>query len=174
MRRFVFLCAVGLFVAAPVHAEHKRPIAAPRDIGPGDPLRKPLLDALRPTVEKDLGQPVRFVVEKLRRQQGWVFIVAYPQTPAGRSIDFMKTRHAERAEAGLLDGDTLYALLQQRGQKWTVLDYVIGPTDVTYAGWPDDYGAPPALFGLRNEGLASENQPQNDDDRNGHADQPQQ
>lgn len=85
----------------------------------------------------------------MRVQDGWAFVVARPQTPTGRSIDFSKTRHAERQAAGILDGDTLYALLKARGGTWSVLDYAIGPTDVTYAGWPDEFGAPPGLFGLR-------------------------
>lgn len=129
-------------------------VATPHDIGPENPLRKPLLDALRPTVETDLGQRVRLVVRSLRRQGDWVFIVARPQALSGKPIDFAKTRHAERLEAGIFDGDTFFALLKREAgpklsrEKWSVRDYVIGPTDVAYAAWPDDHGAPPALFGL--------------------------
>lgn len=120
----------------------------PRDVGVGEPTRKLLLDALRPVIARDLGQPVRFVVTALRTQGGWAFAHVVPQTPTGGAIDFSKTHHAERLRAGILDGPDIYALMENRSGRWSVREFVVGPTDVTYAGWPDDYGAPAALFGL--------------------------
>jgi hypothetical protein len=120
----------------------------PRDIRVGDPLRKPLLDALRPAIEADLRQPVRFMVNTLRKQNGWAFAVVTPQTLNGRKIDFAKTRYAEAIREGVFDGDTIYALLEMQGSAWAVRSFVIGPTDVTYAGWPEEFGAPYPLFGL--------------------------
>ena len=83
-----------------------------RTIGLGDPSRAQLLDALRAVIAKDLGQPVMFVVDDMRVQGDWAFVVAHPRTPAGAKIDFAKTHYAERLEEGVLDGDILYALLQ--------------------------------------------------------------
>lgn len=123
-------------------------LAGASDVGLGDPQRRMLLDALRPTIERDLGQKVQFVVRTLRRQDRWAFAHVVPQTPAGGTIDFRRTRHAGRIEAGIFDGPDIYALLEMRDGRWTVRDFVVGPTDVTYAGWPDEYGAPAGLFGL--------------------------
>jgi hypothetical protein len=121
---------------------------AARDVKVGDPLRKPLLDALRPEVEKDLEQKLRFVVRVLRVEGDWAFADLQPRTPAGKEIDFSKTRHAERQREGMLDDDTLYALLERRDGRWQVRAFVIGPTDVAWAGWTDEYGAPEAIFAL--------------------------
>lgn len=119
-----------------------------RDLGVGDPLRPVILNALRPAIVADLGQPVKFVVQTLRTQGDWAWVVARPQRPDGREIDFRTTRHRERIEQGVFDGPVLYALMQRREQRWTVVDFVIGPTDVTWAGWPEEYGAPAAMLGL--------------------------
>ena len=131
--------------AAPVFAQHA---TAARDIGKTDALRKPLLDALRTPVEKDLGQTVQFVVRTLRVQGDWAFVVAQPQTRAGAPIDYAKTRYAEAIAEGMFDGGTVYALLKADHGLWTTTAFVIGPTDVAYAAWPQEYGAPAALFGL--------------------------
>lgn len=118
----------------------------PRDVLTGDPLRKTLLDALRPTIEKDLGQPVKFVVRKLRKQNQWAFAVVVPQKPDGKPVDFMRTRYADYIREGTFDSHDVYALLEQKDRRWIVQDFVIGPTDVYYAGWPDKFGAPYPLF----------------------------
>lgn len=120
----------------------------PRDVGAGDALRKPLLDALRPAIEADLGQPVQFVVKTLRKQNDWAFAVVTPRTKAGGAIDFSKTRHAGAIRAGMFDGGTVFALLRRQGAAWSVRTFAVGPTDVVYAGWPDEFGAPYPLFGL--------------------------
>lgn len=123
--------------------------AAVREIGVGDRLRVVLLDALRPTVERDLGQKVRFAVTRLRTQGDWAFAVVRAQTPSGGPIDFGRTRHALALRQGMFERDgTIHALLQARGGKWTVRGYAIGATDIAYAGWPDEYGAPDTLLGL--------------------------
>ncbi|CAM8619352.1 hypothetical protein [Sphingobium cupriresistens] len=121
-------------------------LAGASDIGVADPQRRALLDALRPAIERDLMQKVKFVVRTLRRQDRWAFAHVVPQTPAGGSIDFSQTRHAERVEAGIFDGPDVYALLEQKDGRWIVRDFVVGPTDVAYLAWPDEFGAPMGLF----------------------------
>jgi hypothetical protein len=121
-------------------------LAGASDIGVADPQRRMLLDALRPAIERDLMQKVKFVVRVLRRQDRWAFAHVVPQTPAGGAIDFRTTHHAERVEAGMFDGPDVYALLEQKGGRWIVRDFVVGPTDVAYLAWPDEYGAPMGLF----------------------------
>ena len=122
--------------------------AVVRDIGKTDALRKRLLDALRTPIEKDLGQEVQFVVRTLRVQGDWAFVVAQPQTRTGAAIDYAKTRYAEAIAEGLFDGGTVFALLKGERGQWKTTAFVVGPTDVAYAAWPDEYGAPAALFGL--------------------------
>ncbi|WP_336971779.1 hypothetical protein [Sphingobium aromaticiconvertens] len=139
------MASLALPVAASALPNHSM---LSHDLAVGEPTRKALLDVLRPVIARDLGQPVRFVVTVLRTQDGWAFAHVVPQTATGGAIDFSKTRHAERLQAGILDGPDIYALMENRGGRWIVRDFVVGPTDVTYAGWPDDYGAPAALFGL--------------------------
>ena len=121
-------------------------LAGASDIDVADPQRRVLLDALRPTIERDLGQRVKFVVHRLRAQGRWAFAHVVPQTPARGAIDFRRTRHAERVKAGIFDGPDVYALLEQRDGRWTVRDFVVGPTDVAYLAWPDEFGAPAGLF----------------------------
>ncbi len=121
-------------------------LAGASEIGVADPQRRVLLDALRPAIERDLMQKVKFVVRTLRRQDRWAFAHVVPQTPAGGAIDFRKTRHAERVEAGIFDGPDAYALLEQKDGRWMVRAFVVGPTDVAYLAWPDEFGAPIGLF----------------------------
>lgn len=155
MRVLSGILAVGLasMATGATAADNKaRPVAVqsekPRDIGVGDPLRATLLDALRPTIEKDLGQKVKFVVRTLRKQNQWAYVVAVPQKPDGKRIDFSKTRYADYIAEGTFDSEDIYALLENAGETWRVRDFVIGPTDVYYSGWPSEFGAPYPLFKL--------------------------
>ncbi|MGA0545914.1 hypothetical protein ACO2Q1_11615 [Brevundimonas sp. VNH65] len=127
-------------------AETSAPVRA-RDLPVGDPLRPVVLNALRPAIVADLGQPVMFVVQTLRAQGDWAYVVARPQQPDGQPIDFRRTRYRQAMEQGVFDGPTLYALMQRRDQRWTVVDFAIGPSDAPQAGWPDEFGAPETLLG---------------------------
>lgn len=151
----VLILLALLGAAVPVAAQQGQagrgaPAALPQpvEIGRADPRRKILLDALRPAIERDLGQPVQFVVRSLKVQGAFAFAVVRPRDAAGRAIDFRQTRYAEALEAGAFDGDTTYALLHDRGTHWIVRDFAVGPTDVAYADWPERYNAPAALLGL--------------------------
>lgn len=118
-----------------------------RDIGVGDPLRRPLLNALRPAVQRDLGgQPVQFMVDRLRVQGDWAFFAGAVQQPNGRPIDFSRTLYASALENGVFDGPGMFGLLRRSGQGWQVVTFVVGPTDVAYLDWPAAYGAPMSLF----------------------------
>jgi hypothetical protein len=123
---------------------HPRP--ASMDVGRDDPRRDALLDALRPSIETDLGQSLIFEVDTLRESDGSAFAVVRPRTPAGKPIDFANTRHAQRLEDDVLDGDTVYAILQYRDGRWQVREYAVGPTDVAWTRWAQDYSAPEAIF----------------------------
>ncbi|WP_309720620.1 hypothetical protein [Armatimonas sp.] len=121
----------------------------PMEIGPKHPLRKPLLDALRPRIEGDLKQPVLFRVTKLQVLGDFAFVVCEPRTPADKPIDFKKTRYRSEIEQGVFDGATTYALLKKAGGKWKAVEHVIGPTDVAWSNWAGPpHNAPNSLLGL--------------------------
>lgn len=121
--------------------------SAARNIGVGDPLRRPILDALRPALQRDLdGQAMQFVVDRLRVQGDWAFYAGSIQQPNGRPIDFSQTRYASALKNGVFDGPGTYALLRRSAGGWRVVTFVVGPTDVAWLGWSDAHGAPDALF----------------------------
>lgn len=140
-----------LLLAPHAHAHASPGTEITHDIGKTNPRRKPLLDALRQPIEQDLGQPVQFMVKTLRTQGNWAFIVATPQTKTGEAIDFARTHYAQAMVDGVFDGSTIFALLKADNNVWSVTEFVIGPTDVAYLAWPDQYGAPATLFELPSE-----------------------
>jgi hypothetical protein len=119
--------------------------AAPVNVGTG-PVRAALLEAVRGEVSKDLKQAVRFRVTTLRTCGDWAYALVTPETPEGKPIDFAKTHHAERIEEGVFDGPGTYALLAKGKAGWTVKAFAIGPTDVVWMNWVEEYKLPEALF----------------------------
>lgn len=112
------------------------------------PLRTLLLNTLRVPIEKELKQPVRFVVSVLSVQGDFAFFRGNTKDANGKDIDFSKTTYRELLEQGFFDGDATAALLKKVNNKWTLITYVIGPTDVAWANWSDEYHAPAVLFGI--------------------------
>lgn len=136
VRPFIVLGGLLLSVAVGAQAKVEKPAA-------GSKLRKAVLDALRPSIEKDLKQKVIFKVETIRVYDGWAFVKAQPLTPKSKPIDFKKTHHKQRIEDGVFDGDVIYALLKLKSKVWKVADFVIGPTDVYWSNWTGPpYSAP--------------------------------
>jgi len=132
----------------------KAPAAAAGDQGglhtpkAGSPERKALFEALRPAIERDLEQKVVFKVDHLAVQNGWAFYYGEPQQPGGKPIDYRRGRYRDRLEQGALDAQMAALLRQQKG-KWRVIQYAVGPTDVAWADWDKQFGAPPAIFKMK-------------------------
>jgi hypothetical protein len=42
--------------------------------------------------------------------------------------------------------DLVCVLLRKQGEKWKIVIYSIGPTDVVYEDWDRKYKAPPDIF----------------------------
>ena len=108
---------------------------------PGSTLRKEILAALRPPIEKRLGPGVEFKVTVLRAQQDWAFVIADPQRRGGKPIDGHKIFDEH---FGNMDGLRIEAVLRRQGSRWKLVDHGIGATDVWYcdvgprslkAGW---------------------------------------
>jgi hypothetical protein len=130
------------------------PAPPPASVGPpgklhspkkGSAERKAILDALRVPVEKDLKQPVIFEIAVIQAQGNWAYVRATPLTPNGNPINYSKTKYKVQIDAGAFD-DAVDALLEYRDGSWRVAEYVIGATDVVWMSWPEQYGAPRAIF----------------------------
>jgi hypothetical protein len=98
----------------------------------GSPERKAILDALRPSIEAEIGPNVEFVVTQMNVRNGWAFIQAEPQRKGGRLIDWRS--YYNRAEWNLMDGLTVTATLQFRNGRWNLIQRQIGATDAWYCG----------------------------------------
>ena len=112
---------------------------------PGSDERKAIMDALRAPVEAKLKSKVLFKVDHLKAQNGWVFMRGVPRQPNGDPIDYRGTPYQAAKDAGAFD-DWICALLKNERGKWRVVVFVIGATDVVYAGWDRKYKAPAAIF----------------------------
>ena len=93
------------------------------------PERKAVLDALRPAVESRLGPNVEFVVQVIRVEDKWAFVMADPQRKGGKPID---GRRIFGEDFENMDGLRVDAVLQLKGGRWKLVDYAIGATDVWY------------------------------------------
>jgi hypothetical protein len=113
---------------------------------PDDADYKIILDTARVPVELTLALPVALHVDSLDRYGAWTFLLAQLRAPDGRRLDYSRTPLAEQAAAGSLS-DVYAALLKQEEAQWRIVAHVIGPADVAWESWPQDYGAPAALFG---------------------------
>ncbi len=113
----------------------------------GSKERKAILDALRPAIEAQLRGPVEFVIDRMRVEGSWAFVVADPQRPGGRPINIYDTAFAN--DADFMGSLTVYALLLFENGRWNLLDHAVGPTDVFYEIWPERFGAPRGILGLR-------------------------
>jgi len=88
-RTVVSFIALGLVAApaaivvrpAPAQAQSACSASTP---AAGTPTRRAVLNALRPSVERLLGQDVEFMVDSIRVACNWARVVVRPQTPGGR------------------------------------------------------------------------------------------
>jgi hypothetical protein len=116
-----------------------------RTPGEGSAERKAILEALRTPVERELRQKIKFVVETLSVQGAWSFVGGVPQAENGSWPDYRATDYQEAIDNEMFDNN-IFALLKNTNGEWKVTTYSIGCTDVCYAGWWRDYGAPRKVF----------------------------
>lgn len=108
-------------------------------------LRRDLMDAARVPVQADLGRPLLFMVNTLRTAGDWAFLMGTPLEADGRRFDWMRTPFARDWQADMMSDLVMVLLVRQNGQ-WRALEHVIGPTDVYWIDWVQNYGLPEALF----------------------------
>lgn len=113
------------------------------------PERANILNALRKPIEKELQQEVKFVVEDLNIENNMAFFHGQVKNKLGKDIDFTKTVYNKEIKEGFFDGDGTTALLKKVKGVWKVVTYVIGPTDVAWADWPEKYKVSKKLCGLQ-------------------------
>lgn len=113
----------------------------------GSALRGELMNAARPSFEYATGGPVIFVVNRIAVSGDWAFGNVKPVRPNGVDIDWRRTRFAQDLQSGSFQTEISFFLLKRVDGKWTVAEYVVGPSDVTWDGWRQQYNLPASLFG---------------------------
>ena len=117
-------------------------ISATAAPAPGSAQRRAILDALRPSIDAQIGSDVEFVVREIRVVRGWALVIADPQRPGGGAIEGSRYFSADDWE--VMDGLTVNGVLRFSGGRWRLVDHAVGPTDVWYCGVE---GPPRALTG---------------------------
>ena len=112
----------------------------------GSPLRTSILDAARPTFAGQVGGPVEFVVTTLNVWGPWAYGDVQLQRPGGGAIDWSRTKFAEDYARGMFDPAHNLFLLKQAGNGWALVEYAIGPTDVAWDYWRQQYDIPAEVF----------------------------
>ena len=112
---------------------------------PGTPLRKAILDALRPMVAAEVGAPVEFGSVNMRVLGEWAFVIAVPQRPGGGPIEYIYSRYQSAVDQDMFGGATA-ALLRETPKGWLVYEYDLGATDVVWLDWGNYYPVPSEVF----------------------------
>jgi hypothetical protein len=114
---------------------------------PNSPEQHTIIDAAQAHATHELGKPVQLAIKKFSTEQGWAFVHATMLGPNGQAFSYSGTSYAADAEAGIKS--TSYAALLQKTNDgtWHIVAERIGPTDMAWADWSKEYGAPSTLFG---------------------------
>ncbi len=110
--------------------------------------REQIMDALRVPVEKELKQGIKFKVFDLNILDDWAYMGGEPLSKSGGKPNYKGTKYDDPADPDDLENmeNRIDALLQKKGGKWTVVKYNLGCTDVCYALWWKEFGAPKKIF----------------------------
>lgn len=115
-------------------------------LAPGSAARKRLFDTIRPSYEKELHQKVIFTAPTLRVTQGWAFVTGTMRQPNGKFIDYSRTKFKEASKVGGISYNYCALLRSLPGNRWKLVTYHIGETDVFWEDWPQRFHAPAVLF----------------------------
>jgi hypothetical protein len=102
----------------------------------GSETRAALMDAIRPHIEWELGQPIEFVVNQLRVSGAVGYASLSPQRPGGAQIDLWRTPGTIRGtlDPNFMDGAAVIVLYEKRRNTWVAVHHSIGATDVWFMG----------------------------------------
>jgi len=117
-----------------------------RALGGGDRERESILEAMRVTVEKDLGQPVQLDAFMVNLAPPYAAVRAFAVRPDGEDVDYSGIpKYAQMVAAGMFDPG-IDGLLRKTDGTWAVVVWEVGPTDVRTEPWVERYGVPEELF----------------------------
>jgi hypothetical protein len=102
------------------------------DTSLGKPLRKQLLDTLRPTAQRQFGGEIVFVVNEIRTDGQFAFLDISPVRPNGAAIQ-MENVAGERLDA------YGQAILSKQAGRWRVDHHIFGATEVWWIEFCDAY-----------------------------------
>ena len=120
--------------------------AAP-GVDPGSPAGEAIVAPAVAALATELGKPATLAVETVNVSGPWAFLYGGIRGADGQPFDFRGTPLAEGAAEGFVSR-TYAALLNHRGDRWTVTEQAVGPTDVAWQDWPQRYGAPASLIAI--------------------------
>ncbi|MBB5710894.1 hypothetical protein [Sphingomonas xinjiangensis] len=107
--------------------------------------RSAVLDTAHQAIERRIGKRAKLLVRTLNSEGDWAFLVAAMQDPTGKPISYAGTSLASAEAEGMISKDYA-ALMKRQGGGWRIVVQALGPTDVAWAGWAGEHGAPAALF----------------------------
>lgn len=139
-----FLVAISFIMA--VAASTVAFAAEVHEPAKGSTERKAILDAIRPAIEAQMRGPVEFAINIMLSDGEWAFVGTDPQRPGGGAIDPETTAFAGQSD--MIDGLTTYALARFANGRWNHVDDIVGPTDVAYMSWLEQYQVPKAVIGM--------------------------
>ena len=111
----------------------------------GSKDRSSIMDAARIPVAGDIGQQVIFTGARLRSNGVWAYLEATPLNPDGSALNWNLTNFSEMWQDDMMS-DIVMVLLHKSNGTWQVVDHVVGPTDVYWYGWLEQFGLPESMF----------------------------
>ena len=112
----------------------------------GSSFRAELLDAARPVFVAETDGPIEFVVQRLAVAGAWAFGDVKLQRPGGHPVDWHRTKFADALRQDMFNSENSFFLLRKSNDRWSVVEFVVGPTDVTWDWWRQQYNLPQTLF----------------------------
>ena len=137
--RSALLAATLLFAVTASAQMHTPP--------PGSRERVAILDSVRAPLKPLFVEPVWLLVDVLNVDGDWSFVLAQVEGPAGAAAHYLDPEHAEAAAAGGMSR-AVATLLRLEAQGWQIVAQSVGPTDVSWETWTDEYSAPREIFAL--------------------------
>jgi hypothetical protein len=116
------------------------------DVVRGDPDRRLLLDAIRPTLARLTDGPVQFGVRELRRFGEFAFGVLQPHRPERQPIDWAGTRARDRLQDPNFREGLTFVLWRRLAGGWKVEEYAVGAPDTVWMSWRQRFALPQVMF----------------------------
>lgn len=134
---FSLICFLGFLACGSLGAQPYTPKK-------GSAERTAILDAVRFPLQAAINENVIFVVDHMKVEGTWAFLIATPKTKSGGQIDYRGTKFAADAQ----EADELtVALLRKTGGKWVSVTHGYFTTDVWWDGlWKEYPGCPRSIF----------------------------